>query len=141
MCADSMHVYPVGVNYPVLLVFTLKKVFRLRALKRILREGDRKLETYDVVYLMRLLRIRVAKYVACMARDREVHTEYLSGSLISIGNTGVVAYRGFSFKYFDFPVLSFHLPSTLCSLDTDSASDHKERLRGGFGTDGRVIFK
>jgi hypothetical protein len=68
-----------------------------------------------------------------------VRTESLSGSLISIGNTGVVAYTGFFFKYFDFPVLSFHLPSTLRSLVTDSASVRKERLRGGFGTDGRVI--
>ena len=40
MYTDNMHVYPVGVNYPVLLVFTVRKVFRLRALKRIFREGD-----------------------------------------------------------------------------------------------------
>jgi hypothetical protein len=39
---DNMLVYPVGVNYPVLLVFTLRKVFRLRALKLIFGEGDRK---------------------------------------------------------------------------------------------------
>jgi len=82
----------------------------------------------------------MAKHVACMAGDREVRTDSLSGSLISIGNTEVVAYTGFFFKYFDFPVLSFHLPSTLRSLDTDSASDHKERLRGGFDTDGRIIL-
>jgi len=82
----------------------------------------------------------MAKHVACMAGDRDIRTESLSGSLISTGNIGVVAYTGFFFKYFDFPVLSFHLPSTLRSLDTDSASDHKERLRGGFGTDGRVVL-
>ena len=82
----------------------------------------------------------MAKHVARMAGDREVCTESLSGSLISTGNTGVVAYTSFIFKYFDFPVLSFHLPSTLRSLDTDSASDHKQRLRGGFGTDGRVVL-
>jgi hypothetical protein len=79
----------------------------------------------------------MAKHVACMAGDREVRTDSLSGSLISIG---VVAYTGFFFKYFDFLVLAFHLPTTLRSLDTDSASDHTERLGGGFGTDGRVIL-
>jgi len=83
----------------------------------------------DIVYLMRLLRIRMAKHVACMAGDRKARTESLSGSLISIGNTGVVSYTGFFFKYFDFPVLSFHLPPTLRSMDTDSASDRRERLR------------
>jgi hypothetical protein len=82
----------------------------------------------------------MAKHVACVAGDREVRTESLSGSLISIGNIGAVAYTQVFFKYFDFPLLSFHLPSTLRSLDTDSASDHKERLRGVFGTDGRVIL-
>ena len=58
----------------------------------------------------------MAKHIACMAGDREVRTESLSGSLISIGNIGVVAYTGFFFKYFDFPVLSYHLPSTLRGL-------------------------
>jgi len=45
---DNMHVYPVGENYPVLLVFTLRKVFRLRAVKRVFRKGDSKRGT---VYL------------------------------------------------------------------------------------------
>jgi len=61
---------------------------------------------------MRLLRIRMAKHVACMAGDREVRTESSSGSLISIGNFGVVAYTGLFFKYFDFPVLSFTIDAT-----------------------------
>jgi hypothetical protein len=52
---------------------------------------------------MRLLRIRMAKHVARIAGDREVCT--VSGSLISIGNVGVVAHTGFFFKYFDIPVL------------------------------------
>jgi hypothetical protein len=66
--------------------------------------------------------------------------ETSSGSLIIIGNIRVALYTGLLFKYYDFPLLSFNLPSMLRSVDTDSTSDHKERLRGVFGTDDRIIL-
>ena len=129
MYTDDMHVYPVGVIYPMLLVFTHRKVFRLRTLKRVFR-GKQKVRGGGYSFPYEAVRDKNGKTCSMHGwRQRSTCTIFIgkSDQFWEYWDRGV--HRLF-FKHFDFPVLSFYLPSTLRSLDTDSASDHKERLRG-----------